>query len=60
MVIGKTNDRAEEPVERPIGVADLAATIYKALGVDLDREYMTPQNRPVLVNYGGTPVEELF
>jgi len=60
LVIGETNDRAEEPTERPITVADLAATIYHALGVDFSEEYLTPQNRPVRVNYQGTPVGELF
>lgn len=60
LVIGTTNDRAEEPTERPIRVADLAATIYRAFGIDFTKEYMTPQNRPARINYDGVPVEELF
>ncbi len=59
-VIGKTNERAEEPVDRPIRVEDVAATIYRALGVDFAKEYITPQNRPVRINYDGEAVGELF
>jgi hypothetical protein len=60
MVVGSTNERAEMPKERPIRVEDVAATVYHALGVDTDKEYMSPQNRPIKVNYDGEPVKELF
>lgn len=60
IVLGATNEHAEEPVDRPVSVPDLAATIYKALGIDCAKEYLTPQNRPVRINYDGTPVAELF
>ena len=59
-VIGATNANAEEPTDRPVTVPDLAATIYEALGIDRHKVYVTPQNRPLLVNYGGEPVHELF
>ena len=60
IVIGETNERAEEPKTRPIRVEDVAATIYHAFGIDASREYMTPQNRPVKINYDGEPVRELL
>ncbi len=60
MIIGATNERAEEPIDRPIRVEDLAATIYRALGVDFMHEYLTPQNRPVRINYDGQPVDEIL
>jgi hypothetical protein len=60
MVIGETNERAEEPRTRPIRVEDVAATIYDAFGIDREKEYLTPQNRPVKINYDGEPVAELL
>ncbi|HLU50284.1 MAG TPA: DUF1501 domain-containing protein [Planctomycetota bacterium] len=60
IVLGATDANAETPTERPITVPDLAATIYKALGIDFTKEYLTPQNRPIRINYDGVPVEELF
>ena len=60
VVVGETNERAEEPRSRPIRVEDLAATIYHALGIDASREYITPQNRPVRINYDGVPVSEIL
>ena len=60
IVVGETNERAEEPKTRPIRVEDIAATIYHAFGIDASQEYMTPQNRPVRINYDGEPVRELL
>lgn len=58
--IGTSNERAEVPKDRPIRVEDVASTIYKAIGVDYEKEYMSPQNRPIKVNYDGEPVSELL
>jgi hypothetical protein len=60
IVVGETNERAEEPRTRPIRVEDVAATIYHAFGIDREKEYMTPQSRPVKINYDGEPVSELL
>jgi uncharacterized protein (DUF1501 family) len=60
IVVGETNERSERPKERPIKVEDVAATIYKSLGVDCEKEYMSPENRPLKINYDGTPVHELI
>lgn len=60
MVVGSSNERAEMPKERPIRVEDVAATIYKALGVDYEKEYISPENRPLKINYDGEPIKELF
>lgn len=59
-VVGSTNERSEYPKDRPIRVEDVAATIYKAMGVDSEKEYMSPQERPIKINYDGTPITELF
>jgi hypothetical protein len=59
-VVGETNERAENPKERPIRVEDVSATIYHALGIDYHKEYESPQNRPLRINYDGEPVKELL
>jgi len=58
--VGTSNERAEVPKDRPIRVEDVGATIYKALGVDCEKEYMSPQNRPFKINYDGEPITELL
>jgi Protein of unknown function (DUF1501) len=60
IVVGETNERAEVPKERPIRVEDVAATIYQALGVDYHKEYESPQNRPIKINYDGEPIREVL
>ena len=50
---GKTADRHPMiPVENPVGVSDLHATIYKALGVPADTNYVT-EERPFYVTKDG-------
>lgn len=39
---------------------DLAATIYHALGIDIDTEYYTPTGRPVLLVPDGKVMTEVF
>jgi hypothetical protein len=60
MVIGETDERAMGPKERPIHVEDLAATIYHALGIDPEKEYITPTGRPVRLSNDGKVIRELF
>ena len=40
---------------------EVAATVYKALGLDPHKELPGPQNRPLpLVDYSAQPIKELF
>jgi hypothetical protein len=58
-VIGKTDARGEEPVERPVSPADLHATLLTALGADLRLALETPDGRPVrLIEEGAEPIAE--
>ena len=57
-VIGKTDPRGYQPVDRPVTPTDLARTIYTLLGVDPDRKFMTADGRPVLVSPGGQVIDE--
>jgi hypothetical protein len=56
-VVGKTDRKCERPAGTTHSTHDFAATIYSLLGIDLKKEYMTPDGRPVLLNYHGTPIE---
>ncbi|HEX7896366.1 MAG TPA: DUF1501 domain-containing protein [Planctomycetota bacterium] len=59
-IVGKTDARGEQIVERPASVGDLHATIYHVLGID---PYMTfPDNagRPVPLIDDGAPIRELL
>ncbi len=60
LVLGRTDAKADSPVERPVTPADLAATLYTALGIDPNFQFETPDGRPVrLVDNGKTPSELL-
>ena len=58
-VIGASDRIAGEPVDRPVRIEDLGATVYKALGIDPHKNYYT-NGRPVAINKEGQPVHELF
>ena len=51
-VIGRTDKIAAYPVTRPYYPADIGATIYSALGVDLATEIHDPLGRPLRLNQG--------
>ncbi|PYS44196.1 MAG: DUF1501 domain-containing protein, partial [Acidobacteria bacterium] len=44
----------------PVQVADLAATLYRKLGIDPDKEYMSNIGRPVKIGNNGKPLEFLM
>lgn len=59
-VIGKTDEKAAEPVEKHYSPDDAAASFLHALGVNHQKEYYTPSGRPVMISRNGQPIEELF
>ena len=60
-VIGKSDEDAIMPAERPVNPHDLHASICYALGIDHSKEVETPLGRPMrLVSEGAKPVIELF
>jgi hypothetical protein len=59
IVVGKTDKTASEPVDRPVTIEDLGATVYKALRIDYTKDYHA-NGRPVKINKDGKPVHELF
>ena len=59
-VIGSSDEDAMRPQDRPVEVADLHATLCYALGINHEKEVMTPLQRPMKLVDGGSPVMELF
>jgi len=59
VVVGKTNARAEHPVERALKPAALLATIYHHLGIDATETFKDPTGRPHPVLDDPTPIREL-
>ena len=57
-IIGESDDMGESPRDRPVTPADLAATIYKLLGIDPATTLHTPDGRPVKVSLDGTALSE--
>lgn len=59
-VIGATDRRGTEVVDRPVLVTDLFRTICQALGINADKENQSNVGRPLKIVDGGSPVQELF
>ena len=60
IVYGRSDQDAAYPSEYPTSPADLAATIFYALGIDPEMRIRDRQNRPVALVDGGRPLLELF
>ena len=56
-VYGSTDERGGFVKDNPVQVADLAATLYKKLGIDPDKEYVSNIGRPVKIGNNGKPLE---
>ncbi len=59
-VIGATEPDGGQIRSRPVTPGDLAATIYRHMGVPLDTTYDDPAGRPRFIVDRGRPIEELF
>jgi hypothetical protein len=60
-IIGESDELGYSPRTRPVTPAEVAATIYQGLGLDIHRELPGPQNRPLpLVDFGVEAIRELF
>jgi hypothetical protein len=59
-VIGQTDRQGAYVTRRPVAPADVAATVYEAVGVDPHRWLMHPEGRPIEILDRGEPVRELF
>ena len=64
-VVGASDERGHDVTDRVVTMGDLYATIYKALGFDWTKEYMSPIGRPIKIansldDRTGVPVKELL
>ncbi len=60
-VVGRSDPIAAMPAERPVEPAEVVATIYRSLGLDLETHLPGPQGRPfALVDPGKHEISELF
>lgn len=64
-VVGASDSRGHDVADRVVTMGDLYATIYKALGIDWTKEYMSPIGRPIKIansldDRTGEPVKELL
>ena len=60
-IVGASDPDGMVPAERPVQIADIHATICRALGIDHSREVITPQGRPMrLVRKEANPISEIL
>jgi hypothetical protein len=60
-VYGASDEIGAFPKDKPVTPARLAATVYHALGIDLETELSGAQGRPIpVVDRGNDPLLELF
>ncbi len=59
-VVGSSDEDGYKPKDRPVQVGDIHATLCHALGINQNKEVMTPLARPMKLVDEGEPVLELF
>jgi hypothetical protein len=59
-VVGSTDAKGYDVKEGRVTPADLGATVFRHLGIDLATQWTDPQGRPQsIVTEGGKPIPEL-
>jgi uncharacterized protein (DUF1501 family) len=60
-IVGRSDPIAAVPAERPVEPAEVVATIFHSLGLDLETPLPGPAGRPFpIVDFGKHPIKELF
>ena len=60
-IVGESDELGYIPKTRPVTPGEVAATIFKGLGLDPHKELPGPQGRPIpLAEFSLGPIEELF
>jgi hypothetical protein len=60
-VIGSTDAKGYFIKDRRVTPSDLAATVFRHLGIDLYAHWVNPEGRPIpIVTEGGKPIQELL
>jgi len=58
--IGATDEIGNHPIEKKYTPADLAASIYTKMGIDLHQHLQSPDGRPIELVKNGQIIKELF
>ncbi|REK34939.1 MAG: DUF1501 domain-containing protein [Planctomycetota bacterium] len=58
--VGTTSSDGMEIDDRPVEVDDFFHTMCRCMGIDADKELITPEGRPLRIVDAGAPVEELL
>jgi hypothetical protein len=59
-IVGATDKQGAYVTRRPVAPADVACTVYEAMGIDPRKQLRTPDGRPVEILDQGESVRELF
>ena len=59
-IVGATDSKCERVVGRENSTLDYAATIFKMVGIDDTKEYISNDGRPIQINNGGRAIDEVF
>jgi uncharacterized protein (DUF1501 family) len=64
-VLGASDEKGYNVADRVVSMGDLYATVYKLMGIDWRKEYMSPIGRPIKISNNlddrtGDPVQELI
>jgi len=60
-IVGESDELGYIPKTRPVVSGEVAATIFRALGLDPHKDLPGPQGRPIpLADYSLQPIKELF
>jgi len=60
-VIGESDELGYAPKSRPVTSGEVAATVFRGLGLDPHKDLPGPQGRPIpLAEYSLQPIKELF
>lgn len=57
-VVGATDAKCEQVVGKRHSTLDYAATIFKLMGIDDSKEYISNDGRPIQINNGGRAIDE--
>jgi hypothetical protein len=60
IVYGSSDPVGAEPVDNPLSVEDFAATVYNRIGIDSNKELVSPGGRPIDIIRGGKVVDDLL
>jgi uncharacterized protein (DUF1501 family) len=59
-VVGESDAHGAFPRANPKTPQDVLATLYRHLGIDIEKQYVNAAGRPISVLPSGQPIDELF